>query len=250
MNHIRTYCPLLLASLLAWPGLSRGHDNEAGPLSLPEDWHGFFLGAGPGYANVYSWEDDDGDNNYSFDTDYGDGDLGYIVSAGYRFNPLLAAEIAYSDSGTLEWNDSNVFIDDPGDIFDVDAEIDVTSIQLTGLGILPFGRTWEFYLRAGVAIWDADSNKTLTPLLGGQTIREQTEDDGVDFIIGIGAGRIFRDRWCLRLDYSTYGIDDDLMELQSADGNTDMWSLQLLYRFGVNPEGIAGGDRLEYPGDR
>jgi hypothetical protein len=243
-------CAALLAVLLLNPRFSYA-DGINDPLALPEDWQGFYLGAGLGYANVYSWEDnDDDDDDYNFDTDYGDGDLGYVVSSGYRFNPYLAAEVAYTDSGTLDWDDSNIFVDDLGGIYDVDARIDVTSYQLSALGILPFFEVWEIYVRGGLAIWDAESDQTLSPQLGGATVRRQIDEDGVDILLGLGAGRTFAERWHMRVEYNTYRIDDDLMELQSGDdANTDMWSLQLLYRFGVHPAGIVGGDRIEKPDD-
>lgn len=251
IQHIKLLQLLtVFASLAGIPGLSAltAVANTNDPFALEEDWSGFYVGAGAGYANVYSWEDDDDDDDFDFDTDYGDGDLGFIISGGYRFNPYLAAEVAYSDSGTLEWDDSNIFVDDLGDVYDVDARIDVTSWQFSALGILPFLQVWEVYARGGVVLWDADSDQTLVSRVGDPTIRRSIDDDGVDFLLGFGAGRIFRDRLLMRLEYTTHRIDDDLLELESGDdANTDMWSLQLHYRFGASGDATMGGGKIDRP---
>ena len=57
----------------------------------------------------------------------------------------------------------------------------------------------------------------------------------INFVFGFGAGLSFGDHWNLRLDYSSFAIEDDLLVLEKDDdAYADTTTLQLHYRFGDN----------------
>jgi len=217
--------PFLFLMFACGPGLSlaQGSIEEA-----MQDWYG---GGGVSRANTYSYTDT------CFgcygEAVYGDADLGYTFTAGYRFSPYIAAEVSYLDAGTLEWNDPFVLVSGLNDVFDVDAAIDLTSYQVSILGILPFADIWEVYIRGGVALWDAQSNQALRGISGGGVLARRLHESGSDFLLGGGGGVTLGERWHIRLDYVYFPIEDDLLALGDYDeAYSDVVTLQLHYRLG------------------
>lgn len=199
--------------------------------SAMESARGWYAGGGVGISNVYSYTD----TCYGCwgDADYGENDFAYTFSAGYRFIPYLAVEAAYLDSGAVEWDQDLVFVGDLLDVFNVDAEIDMTSFQASVLGVLPFARIWEVYVRAGLTFWDAESKQVLTRVTDGGVVRRTIDESGTDFLLGVGGGVTLDDRWHIRLDYAFFGIDDSLLALGNNDeAYADIATVQLFYRLG------------------
>ncbi len=195
---------------------------------------GFYAGGGVGISNVYSYTD-----SYCYgcwgSSDYGDNDTAFMLTGGYRFSPYFAIEASYLDSGTPEWDEDLVYLGDLNDTYNVDAKIDLTSYQLSVLGILPFAEVWEVYLRGGLAAWEGDSSQILTRAFDNQVTMRNIDESGASFLLGVGGGVTFADRWHMRLDYVYFSIDDDLLALRSRDeAYSDIASLQIFYKFGRN----------------
>lgn len=202
-----------------------------------EPIHGWYAGAGLGIGTLYSQEDDDDD--WSVDTDYGDPDLAWVVTGGYRFARYFALEASYFDLGSPDYDDNKVRLRDPDDTVDVDVDVDLTVAQLSAVGILPLtigeNLKLEFFFRGGAAFWDAESEQKLRSRTGGPTTRRKIDENDVNFVFGFGGGLTFRDYWHLRLDYSSFAIEDDLLALgKDDDAYADTVTLQLHYRFGDN----------------
>ncbi|MDP7041406.1 MAG: porin family protein, partial [Gammaproteobacteria bacterium] len=167
------------------------------------------------------------------DTDYGDGDSGFTVTTGYRFSPGFAIEASYTDSGTPQWDEGAVFITSLGDTFDVSADIDMTSTQVSLVGLVPFGDNWDFYVRGGIVFWDAESKQRLRRVSDSELITRTIDEDGEEFVLGIGMGVTVRESWYLRADYAVFEIDDEVLALAfDEDANARILSFQLIYRFG------------------
>jgi hypothetical protein len=222
---IRRNCKLLLLAALisfsapSWP------QNEI------DSTKGWYAGGGIGIANVYSYSD----TCYGCwgDSDYGDSDFAYTFTGGYRFIPYFAIEASYLDSGTPEWDQDLVYVGDLNDIFNVDAKIDLTSYQVSVLGIFPFAKIWEVYLRGGMAFWDGDSEQILTRVSDNEVTMRNIDESGADFLLGVGGGVTLGKRWHIRLDYVYFGIDDNLLALGSGgDAYSDIATLQVHYRIG------------------
>ncbi len=194
---------------------------------------GWYAGGGVGISNVYTYTD----TCYGcwVDSNYGDSDSAYTFTGGYRITPYFAVEASYLDSGTPEWDEDLVYLGDLNDTYNVDAKIDLTSYQLSILGILPFAEVWEVYLRGGLAAWDGESSQILTRVFDNQVTMRNINESGTNFLLGIGGGVTFADNWHMRLDYVYFSIDDDLLALRSRDeAYSDIASLQLFYKFGRN----------------
>ena len=208
---------------------------SAAAQGTTETWHGFYVGGGGTYSNVsvevgtgcydcYVWW---GDYPYY---DEGDGDYSYSVHAGYRFNQWIAAELSYVDGGTIGWDEDYVFMPELGGYYRNEVDFSAKVPELSVLGILPFARRWEVYARGGLAAWDATSDQKLTDLETGEVIYRESDDDGLDFLFGIGVGVTFFESFHTRLEYQAVWIDGDALNVDS-ETTLDTLMLDLQYRF-------------------
>jgi opacity protein-like surface antigen len=196
---------------------------------------GFYVGAGGGGSNVSvtDWNDNNDHNDccgYYYQD--GDGNGAYSIHAGYRFMPYLAVEIGYVDSGKPQWHENGVFIGELGDFFNLSVDLEkLEATQVSVLGILPFGRIWEAYLRGGAAFWSADANQTAVGTFSGVPFRRSINKNDTGFLFGVGIGATPLPRWHFRLELQTYSIDKDLLG-GYGDASVESVLFEAQYRFG------------------
>lgn len=190
---------------------------------------GWYAGGGVASSNVGVAESD----YWYGDFEDGDEDSGFIVTVGYRVNRFLAVEAGYLDGGNPEWDDYLMFLPELRDVYDTDVLLDVTAYQASALGILPFGRRWEVYLKGGVSYSDIDSDQILVPSFGGTTITRTVDDSGADFLFGLGFGVSLGRHLHVRTEFQSFYIDDELLAINDDyDGSIDSFTLELHFRFG------------------
>ena len=153
--------------------------------------------------------------NSSFDAGVSDWDDGSLVSGsvddsdsgltfyfGNRISDNLAVEFGHIDlgettfkgvtNGGLIWNSGNVA-----------ADIELSGIQISALGIAPISDSMEFYVKAGMFMWEADLSISNTILGSGSG----SEDDN-DLYIGVGFQYNFKNQGSLRVAWEDYGDFD------------------------------------------
>jgi opacity protein-like surface antigen len=204
------------------------------PALLAQLPPGFYGGVGVGLAN-FSVE---GDSDYccvyysSFpDYEEGDESTALNLTLGYRVNPYFAAEAVYFDA-TLEWQESLVYVPLLNDVFNNFVESDVRATQFTALGILPFGRVWEAYLRAGIVYSQGDSEQVLLRTSDSALFRRSLDETSTDFLLGVGIGASPAPTWHLRFEFQFFGVDRDLI---GANGSTTIDSM--MFEFQYRPAG-------------
>ena len=196
---------------------------------------GFYAGAGLGGSEPTSWDSDDywyDDDDYYDDSGDGDSDTSLSVFAGYRFNRYLAAEVGWLDAGTMGWDQSLVYVPELQDVYNTDVDLDITTVNASVIGILPFARIWEAYIRGGAAFYDADADQRLTPSFGGATVNRSVDDSGTDFLFGIGIGVTLFDHAHVRFEFRSFFIDDELLATNDDTASVDSLLLDVQYRFG------------------
>ncbi len=226
MTRVHYFGGLMAGALLALPTLAQAQANDIWSTQ------GFYAGGGLGYSNVRAIDSDD----WFSDSSYGDADFAYNITGGYRIMRYLAVEASYVDYGKPEYDDNLVELRGLDDIYDVDAEIDIDSYNVSVMGILPLAdNAVEFFVKAGAAFWDAESDQFLESRTGGANIRRKIDKDGTDFLFGFGAALNFANNWHVRIEVSTHEIDDELMALgKDDDASIESGTLQVHYRFGDN----------------
>ncbi|MDJ0927199.1 MAG: outer membrane beta-barrel protein [Gammaproteobacteria bacterium] len=190
---------------------------------------GWYLGGGLGITNVFANEDD----SFYGSSDRGSSDTGFLINGGYRFNRYFAVEAGYLDGGTPSFSSDAVLLSDPAGVFNTNVEQELTAFKAVAVGILPFLNIWELYLEGGAAFWDATSSQVLTPVIGGTPILRIVDDDGVDFLLGLGVGVSITPALHARLGYVAFRTDDKLLALDSKrEARFDSFNLELHWRFG------------------
>jgi hypothetical protein len=193
---------------------------------------GWYLGGGFSYNDVYLY--DDACWGCYGSAEYGNGDASGTLTVGFRATRFLALEGTYIGRSSLRWDRNLLMFDEFFQPYVVDAEIDLSSYQLSVLGIVA-GRHWEAYLRLGLAFWDAESDLSTTMLQTGVEVFRRLDRNGEDFLFGIGGGRSFADDWQLRLDYGYFPIDDELVgSRDNYEAYSDYAALQIIKRFGAD----------------
>jgi hypothetical protein len=143
-------------------------------------------------------------------------DAGFSVTAGYRINRYLAAELSYTDFG--EYESIERYADSA---FDVRYQLGVSGPSVSVLGSLPLGEQWELYLRGGVLF--AEQEVSLQP---GSSVYERDFSDEV-VMAGAGVQWSFAPRWAARLEYQS---TDDLKPDNSGESSIDQASLSVLFK--------------------
>jgi len=165
------------------------------PMSNTQAASGLYLGAGVGNATIK-----DSTSAGNLDTSQ----TAYKAFVGYRFNMLpiidLAVEGGYTDFGKASQSFAGQNV-----------ELKLHGANADALLIFPFG-PFDFYGKAGVLSWSADSS------VGGTT----TSTTGTDPFYGVGVG-FYLWKIGIRAEYEQYKIKD-------VD-RVQMYSLNALFQF-------------------
>jgi hypothetical protein len=135
-----------------------------------------------------------GRSSTEFDEGPGDSfsgsDTSFKLLGGYRVIKFFAVEADYRDLGSQ--SDTVA----PGQ----ELVFDTKAFDLFAVGVVPIGKAFEVFGKAGYSIWDADLSMT-------GTINGSGSEDGSDLAYGVGAAYSFN-KFALRLEYEQFDIAD------------------------------------------
>lgn len=149
-------------------------------LSVTGAFASAYVGAAAGQGST---EIDTGSGSPTFDAS----DMSFKVLGGYRVMKFFGVEGDYRDLGTQSDNVGGQEID-----------LATTAIDLFAVGIIPVGKAFEVFGKAGYSMWDADI--TMAGL-------GNASDDGNDLAYGIGAAYTFG-KFAVRMEYEQFDIED------------------------------------------
>jgi hypothetical protein len=190
---------------------------------------GWYVGGGAVAANVFAATD----IGLSSTSERGSSDTGFVINGGYRFNRFLAAEIGHLDGGEPSFQ--TIIFDPiaPNPISTVNVTQETKAFEATAVGLLPFFKIWEIYMKGGAAFWDASSQQLFTSINGGPTTTRQVDKDGVDFLLGLGFGVTVWKKLHLRFEYQAFRTDDDLLALNDdREARFDAFIAEAHWRLG------------------
>jgi OOP family OmpA-OmpF porin len=159
-------------------------------LLTPVAHAGIFGGVSVGQAAV-KYSDVDG----TFD----DEQTAYKAFVGGRFLKYVGLELSYIEFG--EYTD---------DIGGETIDLDLRALEGAAMGIIPLGKRFEIFVKAGYFYWDA-------------AVPGEEDETGSDFAYGIGGAFKFAKIFGIRAEYEVFEVDD-------AD-DVSMASLGLEIRF-------------------
>jgi len=174
---------------------------------------------------------DTNDTRCDFEFDHrGGADTAFGVEAGYRFLPYLAAEFAYLNGGQPEWRQRFVYVAGLDGSYNSYAKVDIAAAELSAVGILPFARIWEAYLRVGVAHYGADAHQMLVSRFDGTAVTQTFSRNATVFLRGLGIGMAPTQHVSLRVELQSFPIDEKVLR---AHGNAvvDTVLIEIQYHF-------------------
>lgn len=134
-------------------------------------------------------------------------DSGWKLFGGYKLNRNLAVEAAYADFGTF--SAGGTFFGTP-----VSVNVDVTSVNLAAVGVLPVGDRFGLFGKAGISFTSYDASGSAS----GFTFTGS--DDETELLWGFGATYNFTPNLAIRAEWERLNKSD-----------VDMMSIGIQYRF-------------------
>lgn len=141
----------------------------------------FYVGASAGKTNLQV--DDLGG---SFDSSA----TTYKVFAGFRFLKFFGIEGGYVDFGSTDDSDAGV-----------DLSVDATAWDAFAVGILPLGKHFELFAKAGLFRWDRNAEAS-------GAVSDSSSDTGTNPVFGAGAAFKIMKHLAVRLEYEKFKMND------------------------------------------
>jgi OOP family OmpA-OmpF porin len=155
-------------------------------------------------------------------------DLGYKLFGGYQFNKYFALEGGYFNLGKFDYAVSS----DEGTL---GGNIKVMGLNLDAVAILPITEKFSAFGRMGANYAQAKDYFHATG-----TIDNNPQEKALNYKVGAGLQYALTDALGIRLEAERYRINDAV----GNDGDIDLYSVGLTYRFGVTKE-VARVAKLE-----
>ena len=112
----------------------------------------------------------------------------YKIYGGYRFMKFFGVEVSYLDFGSPDDSSGGT-----------DVSVSATGWDAFAVGVLPFGKHFEIFGKAGLVLWDSD-----TDVSGSGS----NSDSGTDTVYGAGLSFIFLKHLGVRAEYERYKLQD------------------------------------------
>jgi len=158
---------------------------------------------------------------------------GVAVRGGARLTKHFALELGVLRASDLEWREYYALIPGLPNNYDTSATFSATSQQLSVVGILPFGRVWEGFLRGGIVRYHASGYQTSTDAWTNASLAPRPIDRrGSAGSLGLGVSAKVRQNWQIRIEVQTSGLATDFLSVREGDAATlDAFEVGFDYRF-------------------
>lgn len=159
-------------------------------------------------------------------------DEGYKIYLGYQFGPYFALEGGYFDLGDFGFRANTV------PVTDYSGKTGLKGWNLDLVGILPINDRFSAFGRLGATRNDTKTRFNSNGLIN--TAAYNQDDTYTKHKFGLGLQYDISAAFTVRLEAERYRMDD----LVGNDGDLDLYSLGLVYRFGDNqPRSVATATR-------
>jgi opacity protein-like surface antigen len=153
---------------------------------------------------------------------------GASARGGVRLKRHLALEVATLRSSGLEWTE--YFAEIPG-FLTSHTTFDATAVQATAVPTFPWGKTFEGYLKAGIALYDVDGRQVLDTLLTDAALIRDVDDTGTGLLLGAGLLINAAPKWRVRIEYQYFEIGAAFLGVGHGDDpSIDTFSIGIDYR--------------------
>jgi opacity protein-like surface antigen len=156
----------------------------------------------------------------------GGSERGFSVRGGWRFHRNFEVEFGGLRASDLQWSEylSTVALA-------AHTSFDVAALTASAVGKVHMGKTFEGYLKVGLAFYDVAGGQVLDTLRSNAAITRDVDDSGSDYLLGGGIAIKASPKWRVRLEYQYFGIDRDFLGVGGGDDpSIDTFSIGLDYQ--------------------
>jgi OmpA-OmpF porin, OOP family len=133
-------------------------------------------------------------------------DLGWSLGAGWQFLPYLGVELSYFNPRTMTIKEGALRYD-----------MSYEDLTASLLGVLPLGRYFSLFARAGAARWETEEEISLA---GAPLVKGKLRD--TDLLLGAGVGVMWEGAR-VRLEYSRVDLGDTERSFASLGVQWFIW---------------------------
>ena len=175
----------------------------------------------------------------AFSYDVGSSAFGYAVRGGLRLTKHIGVDFALQHTSDLEWTEPLASVAGVPGLYDSHVVFDTDDAQVSGVGILPFARIWEGFLRFGVDFQRQSGRQLLTTPLGGALLTRSVSGNEITYVTGVGIGVTVANDWHLQVEFQSLGLDESILGIADS-GESFAWVTN--FAFGVERRfGRRGG---------
>ena len=157
----------------------------------------------------------------AFSLDLGSSAFAYGFRGGLRLTKHIGVDFALQHTSDLEWTEPLANVSGVPGLYDNHVSFDTDDAQVSGVGVLPFAKIWEGFLRVGVDFQWHSGQQVLTNPLGGTLLRRPISGNDITYVVAVGIGVTVGQGWHLSLESQSLGLDDSIVS--AHDENTFAW---------------------------
>lgn len=163
-----------------------------------------------------------------------DTDTAWALSAGYRFNPVLALEVAYNDLGKSTFTETGSrTVSFPPYTGTLSGNASVKGASAALIAAIPINQ-WELFVRAGAffaktKIESQASVRTLITPVQTASASDSESANTTEFMAGVGVGYTIADHYHVKLEWTKIPKVGD--EEKTGETDVSVLSAGFQYRF-------------------
>jgi len=166
----------------------------------------------------------------AFSYDLGSSAFGYAFRGGLRITKHIGVDFALQHTSELEWTESLASVSGVPGLYDNHVTFDTNDLQVSGVGVLPFAKIWEGFLRVGLDFQRHSGQQVLTNPFGGALLTRSISGDDLTYVTGVGIGVTVGHDWHLQLEFQSLGLDESII---GVNDNGDAFAWVTNVAFGV-----------------
>jgi hypothetical protein len=178
-----------------------------------------------------------GNDPFSDNYEFGPRGSGYSVRGGLRVLKHLGVEAGIQRIQNVEVTEPlSMSVRGLVGHLELDAQLE----RIVVVGMWPFARIWEAFLKGGVGSYRLDGQQALTDPAGAPVLTRPVSQRHTDLPIALGVSAAVGPSWHVVLELSSIEVEKSLLGLSGDDSaSLGGWAIGAEYRFG---HGSSGSD--------
>ena len=169
----------------------------------------------------------------SIDWEEGVDEAGFSLRGGLRIKKRFAVEFAAQRAGDLTWTEHFTSVPGYPGFYDASTTFDLAAVQVSAVGVFPFGEIFEGVLRGGFAQYSLSGSQTLDDAFSAATLSLTLRDSGYGYLIGLGLAVHATPKWRIRLEGQFFEIDRSFLAVTYAEEvSVDSVTIGIDYQLG------------------